>query len=137
VGFLSPRNQTDVNTRAPSFNVSRLRNLTADALKVAPAVNQVELNFWNPQPELVAFTHESGLLLEAYSPLGGGKLVKDTLNVPEIKEAAEVLGMTPVQIVVSWLVQHGVVALPKSVTPSRIEENLKGETVSELSGCCH
>lgn len=31
----------------------RLRNLTANPLKYKPAVNQVELNFWNPQPELV------------------------------------------------------------------------------------
>jgi diketogulonate reductase-like aldo/keto reductase len=45
------------------------------------------------------------------------------LAVPEIKDAAEVLGMTPVRVVVSWLVQRGVVALPKSTTPSRIEEN--------------
>lgn len=36
-----------------SFNIRRIKNLTANPLKYRPAVNQVELNFWNPQPELV------------------------------------------------------------------------------------
>jgi diketogulonate reductase-like aldo/keto reductase len=36
-----------------SFNIRRIKNLTANPLKVKPAVNQVELNFWNPQPELL------------------------------------------------------------------------------------
>lgn len=36
-----------------SFSVRRLQNLTANPLEIRPAINQVELNFWNPQPELV------------------------------------------------------------------------------------
>jgi hypothetical protein len=37
----------------PSFNTRRIQNLTANPLKIKPAINQVELNFWNPQPDLI------------------------------------------------------------------------------------
>lgn len=36
-----------------SFNIRRLQNLTANALEIQPALNQVELSYWNPQPELL------------------------------------------------------------------------------------
>ena len=42
-----------------SLKRRRIKNLTANALKVQPAVNQVELNFWNPQPELLEVRHTS------------------------------------------------------------------------------
>ncbi|KAJ7145046.1 NADP-dependent oxidoreductase domain-containing protein [Mycena filopes] len=108
-----------------NFNVRRLENLTANPLKIKPAVNQVELNYWFPQPDLIQWAKTHDLLLEAYSPLGGFGKVGDTLKVQEIKEIAEELGMTPAQVVISWHVQRGTVALPKSVTPSRIIENLQ------------
>ena len=59
---------------------ARIKNLTANPLKYKPAVNQVELNFWNPQPELLAWARENGLLLEAYSPLGSNNQVEETLG---------------------------------------------------------
>jgi len=111
------------NIGVSNFNIRRIQNLTANPLKYQPAVNQVELNFWNPQPELVAWSAQNNMLLEAYSPLGSNKQVKQTLKVPEIKKAACDLGITPAQAVISWHVQRGTIVLPKSVTPSRIEEN--------------
>ena len=48
------------------------------------------------------------MLLEAYSPLGSGTLVKDTLNVPEVQEIARALSITPAQVIISWHVQRGV-----------------------------
>lgn len=110
-----------------SFNIPRVKNLTANNLKIHPAVNQVELNFWNPQPELLAWSKENGLLLEAYSPLGSNKQVKETLSQPAVRKIADTLGITPAQAVISWHVQRGTVVLPKSVTPSRVEENYKGK----------
>lgn len=107
-----------------------------------PAVNQVELNFWNPQPELVSRAKEHGVILEAYSPLGSIKQVVASLKVPEVKEIAGALCITPAQALISWQAQRGVrprcgsrlpgltgaqnIVLPKSVTPSGIEENLHG-----------
>ncbi|KAI8986165.1 NADP-dependent oxidoreductase domain-containing protein [Trametes punicea] len=111
------------NIGVSNFNIPRLRNLTANQLKYKPAVNQVELNYWNPQPELLKWAKENNILLEAYSPLGSNKQVKETLQVPEIKEIAKELGITPAQVVISWHVQRGTVVLPKSVTPSRVIEN--------------
>ncbi|KAG9308473.1 NADP-dependent oxidoreductase domain-containing protein [Chiua virens] len=124
-----------------NIGISKIQNLTANSLKHQPAVNQVELNFWNPQPELLQWSKENDLLLEAYSPLGSNKQVGATLGVPEVratfagrpsvsliilqvKDIACKLGITPAQVIISWHVQRGTVVLPKSVTASRIVENL-------------
>jgi len=113
------------NIGISNFNIPRIKNLTANALKIQPAVNQVELNFLNPQPELLQWCKDNGLLLEAYSPLGSDKQVKETLEQPAVKAIAEQLGITPAQAIISWHVQRGTIVLPKSVTPSRVEENFK------------
>ncbi|KAG2127641.1 NADP-dependent oxidoreductase domain-containing protein [Suillus bovinus] len=113
------------NIGISNFNIRRIQNLTANNLKYQPAVNQVELNFWNPQPELLKWSKENGLLLEAYSPLGSDKQVGKSLSVPEVKSIASQLGITPAQVIISWSVQRGTIVLPKSVTPSRIAENLE------------
>ncbi|KAG7444157.1 uncharacterized protein BT62DRAFT_934332 [Guyanagaster necrorhizus] len=112
------------NIGVSNFNIRRIQNLTANPLKYPPAVNQVEINFWFPQAELLAWSKEYGLLLEAYSPLGGDGRVGETLSVPVVKEIAAELGITPAQVINSWHVQRGTVVLPKSVTPCRVEENL-------------
>jgi len=112
------------NIGISNFNVPRIQNLTSNPLKYQPAVNQVELNFWNPQPELLQWSKDKGLLLEAYSPLGSSNQVRESLAVPEVKQIACKLGITPAQVIISWHVQRGTVVLPKSVTPSRIVENL-------------
>ncbi|KAM5540762.1 hypothetical protein V8D89_005406 [Ganoderma adspersum] len=111
------------NIGVSNFNIPRLRNLTGNPLKYKPAVNQVELSFWNPQPELLKWAKDNELLLEAYSPLGSNDLVKETFNVPEVKEISRALSITPAQVIISWHVQRGTIVLPKSVTPSRVEEN--------------
>lgn len=66
----------------------RLKNLTANPLRVQPAVNQVELNVFNPQPDLLAFARERGLLLEAYSPLGSTQQVGAALKMPAVRATA-------------------------------------------------
>lgn len=52
-----------------NFNIRRCEQLLKGA-KIKPACNQVELNFSNPQPELLKWSKQNGILLEAYSPLG-------------------------------------------------------------------
>ncbi|PPQ65906.1 hypothetical protein CVT26_000926 [Gymnopilus dilepis] len=113
------------NIGVSNFNIRRLQNLTANPLKIRPAINQVELSYWNPQPELLKWSKENGILLEAYSPLGSQEKVKESLEVPEVKKIAKELGLTPAQVYISWHVQRGAVALPKSVHPDRVEENFK------------
>ncbi|EPS95531.1 hypothetical protein FOMPIDRAFT_1054064 [Fomitopsis schrenkii] len=113
------------NIGISNFNIPRIKNLTANPLKYMPAVNQVELSYWNPQPELLNWCKGHGLLLEAYSPLGSSKQVRETLQLPEVQAIAKELNITPAQAIISWHVQRGTVVLPKSVTASRVKENLQ------------
>jgi len=115
------------NIGISNFNIRRMQNLTANPLKIKPAVNQVELSFWNPQPELVKWAKEHDILLEAYSPLGSTSQVGRSLAVPEVKEIAKELDISPAQVLISWQVQRGVVPLPKSVHANRIKENFDSE----------
>ncbi|CAE6440105.1 unnamed protein product [Rhizoctonia solani] len=113
------------NIGVSNFNIRRLTNLTNAAdLRIRPAINQVELNFFNPQPELVKWSKENNVLLESYSPLGSNNQVGESLKNPVVQDIAKELKITPAQVIISWHVQRGTVVLPKSVTPSRVEENL-------------
>lgn len=92
-----------------------------DATGVVPAVNQIELHPRLQQPELRRFHAERGIATEAWSPLGKGELLGD----PVIVEIASGHDRTPAQVVLRWHIQLGNIVIPKSVTPSRIEENFK------------
>lgn len=92
-----------------------------DETGVVPALNQVELHPYLQQTSLRAFHVENGITTEAWSPLGqGGELLKD----PVITRLAQTHGKTPAQIVLRWHLQIDNVVIPKSVTPSRIRENI-------------
>ena len=82
-------------------------------------VNQVEYHPRLTQKELLTFSRENGIQLEAWSPLMRGEI----LTEPTIVEIGKKYGKTPVQVVLRWDLQHGVVTIPKSVTPARIKEN--------------
>jgi len=88
---------------------------------VVPAVNQIELH---PQLQQAASREahaKHGIATEAWSPLGQGK---GLLEVPAIVAIAQKHGRTPAQVVLRWHLQTGNVVIPKSVTPSRIRENI-------------
>ncbi|WWC88488.1 uncharacterized protein L201_003399 [Kwoniella dendrophila CBS 6074] len=91
--------------------------------KVKPAVNQVELHPYNPEHELVKFCQDNDILVQAYSPLGStsSPLHKDE----SLTKIAEKHNQSTATILLSYLVSKNIVVLPKSVTPSRIESNLK------------
>ncbi|QKW11269.1 aldo/keto reductase [Streptomyces sp. NA04227] len=88
---------------------------------VIPAVNQIELHPHLQQREARELHAEQGIATEAWSPLGQGK---GLLEVPAVVAIAQKHGRTPAQVVLRWHVQLGNVAIPKSVTPSRIKENI-------------
>jgi glycerol 2-dehydrogenase (NADP+) len=91
--------------------------------KTIPAVNQVELHPYNPQHSLKKFCDAHGILLEAYSPLGSDN--SPVISDDVVISIAEKHGVAPATVLVSYQVNRGVVVLPKSVTPSRIDANLK------------
>ncbi|CAN5508803.1 2,5-didehydrogluconate reductase DkgA [soil metagenome] len=90
-----------------------------DATGVVPSVNQIELHPLLPQKELRDFHTEHGIVTESWSPLGRGKLMED----PVLVEIGRKHGKTAAQVVLRWHLDLGLVVIPKSVTPSRIEEN--------------
>jgi 2,5-diketo-D-gluconate reductase A len=92
-----------------------------EATGLVPAVNQVELHPRLTQEPLRAFHAEHGVVTEAWSPLGQGK---GLLDDPAIAAVAAKYDRSPAQVVLRWHLQLGNVVIPKSVTPSRIAENL-------------
>ena len=107
-----------------AIGISNFRPHHIEALlktaKIVPMVNQIRLCPGETADETVAYCREHGMLLEAYSPLGTGSI----FDVPEMRELAEKYGRTVAQICIRWSLQRGYLPLPKSVTPSRIAENL-------------
>lgn len=104
-----------------NFQIPHLRRLFEET-DVVPAVNQIELHPNLPQAELRAFHAEHGIATEAWSPLGQGKGLLDDASLVSL---AEKYGKSPAQIALRWQIQLGNIAIPKSVTPSRIKENIE------------
>lgn len=107
-----------------AIGISNFRRHHIDELmktaKIPPAVNQIRLCPGDTQDELVAYCKERDILLEAYSPLGTGKI----FSVPQMRETAEKYGRSIAQICIRWSLQNGFLPLPKSVNSDRINENL-------------
>ena len=103
-----------------NFEVEHFEKLAAET-GVVPAVNQIELHPQFPQAELRAYHAEHGILTESWGPIGQGK---GLLEDERIQSVARKVGRTPAQVVLRWHVQLGLVVIPKSVTPSRIAENI-------------
>lgn len=103
-----------------NFLPEHLERLIAET-SVVPAVNQIELHPQLQQGEPRAFHDRHGIRTEAWSPLGQGR---GLLEVPTVVAVAQKHGRTPAQVVLRWHLQIGNVVIPKSVTPSRIKENL-------------
>jgi 2,5-diketo-D-gluconate reductase A len=86
---------------------------------VPPMVNQVE---WHPavyDPNLLEHHRRAGVVLEGYSPLGIGRLLRD----PLVGDIAGRLSRTPAQVLIRWSIERGVPAIPKSARRERIVEN--------------
>ena len=109
-----------------NFPQAQLREIIADT-GVTPAIHQIELHPYFSQEELRKVHEELGIVTEAWSPLGqGGEL----LNDPVIVEIAGKHGVSPAQVVLAWHLAKGIVAIPKSVTPSRIADNFAAADIT-------
>ncbi len=85
-----------------------------------PSVDQIEFHPGFMQTECVNFCKACGIVVEAWSPLGTGRM----LDNAALKTIAARYGKSVAQVCIRWALQHEVLPLPKSVTPSRIRENL-------------
>jgi 2,5-diketo-D-gluconate reductase A len=102
-----------------NFHEPALRRIFEETT-LRPAVNQIELHPALPQDELRAFNAENDIITESWSPLAQGQL----LDQPTLRTLADKHGKTPAQVVIRWHLQLGNVVIPKSKTPSRIQENI-------------
>lgn len=87
--------------------------------EVPPMVNQIEYHPGLTQTETVEYCREHNIVVEAWSPLGTGRV----LNNETLKSIAKKYGKSVAQLCIRWCLQNGILPLPKSVTPSRIFEN--------------
>ena len=98
--------------------VSRIEKRIATVAYSASCSRQrLHPQVWSPS-ELRAH-RDLGVVLESYSPLGHGRLLRD----PAIAEIAGRVGRSPAQVLVRWCLQHGVPTIPKSRSRERIVEN--------------
>jgi len=102
-----------------NFQRQHLQRLL-DETETVPAVNQIEVHPYLTQDPLRAFGTEHGIATEAWSPIAQGKVLDD----PVLVDVANRTGRTPAQVTLRWHLQRGDIVFPKSVTRSRVEENL-------------
>ncbi len=103
-----------------NFGISDLENLFEEA-KVKPMLNQIKYHVGNRDEELVQFCQEHDMVVEAYSPIGTGRL----LDNPDIEKIADNYGASTAQIALRYAYQKGLVILPKSVHEEYISQNAK------------
>ncbi|PWN62025.1 aldo/keto reductase [Chryseobacterium oncorhynchi] len=103
-----------------NFTVEKLEELKANST-VLPVINQIELHPVFQQKELQVYDRENNIITQPWSPLGNGNA--NLLSNTELKAIAEKYNKTVAQVILRWHLQEGFVVIPKSVTPSRIEEN--------------
>ena len=91
--------------------------------EIVPAVNQVETHPFCPQVEAAAFMQEVGVQIQSWGPFAEGK--NDLFTNAVLAGIGKTHGKSVAQVVLRWLLQRGVVAIPKSVRKERMEENFR------------
>jgi 2,5-diketo-D-gluconate reductase A len=136
--FISLRDEGLIRSIGVSnFQAAHLDRIIGET-GVTPALNQIELHPYLIQERMRRYDADHGIATEAWSPIAqGGELLRDTT----VTSLAEKYGKTPAQVVIRWHIELGNVVIPKSVTPSRIAENidvfdfeLAPEDVEAISG---
>lgn len=113
------KNNKVKNIGVSNFNVEHLEALLAQ-VSIKPVINQVEFHPYLLQSSLNRYLEVQNIQMESWSPLMNAQILEDeTVNA-----VANEVGKSPAQVIIRWNIEHGVVVIPKSVTPSRIEENI-------------
>jgi len=103
-----------------NFQIEHLERLAAET-DTMPAVNQIEVHPYFTNDAVREYGQENGIVTEAWSPIAQGEVLDDST----IAQIAEKVSKTPAQVVLRWHIQRGDIVFPKSVTPSRMRENLE------------
>ncbi len=123
-----------------NFKIHHLEELNKTA-KVKPAVDQMEIHPGLYPKDIIDYCSENGICVEASSPLGNGQILSDK----SLNEIAGTHNKTVAQICIRWILDKGVIAIPKSTSRSRIQENIdvfdfslsseETETIDNLPFC--
>jgi alcohol dehydrogenase (NADP+) len=116
-----------------NFSKAEMERLLKET-SIVPAAHQIECHPYLAQPEFVAWHKEKGIHVTQYSPFGNsnpiytkhgdlGKLIED----PVLKEIGRKYSKNGAQVALAWGIAHGRSVIPKSKTPSRIENNFEGD----------
>ena len=110
-----------------NFNEHHIKDIEK-VWSIVPALNQIELHPRLTQKPLMKYCLEKGIAIESWSPLGGhwesGGLKDSLLENDVLLNIGKKYGKTTAQVILRWNIDLGIVAIPKSVTPSRIKENI-------------
>ena len=105
-----------------NFQPDRLMDLILHH-DIVPAVNQIETHPFYQQQETQRFLEENGVRHMSWAPFAEGR--NNIFQNPVLQSLAEKHQKTVAQVILRWLIQRNVVAIPKSVHPERIEENFQ------------
>jgi len=104
-----------------NFYADQLKNLELSN-EIKPVINQIEVSPWYQQDSEVEFNQSEDVRVEAWAPFAEGK--NDIFTNETIKEIADKYNKSNGQVILRWLLQRGIVVIPKSVHKNRIEENI-------------
>jgi 2,5-diketo-D-gluconate reductase A len=104
-----------------NFHPDRVMDLIVHN-EIAPAVNQIETHPFNQQIETQVFLRENGVQIESWAPFAEGK--HDIFKNEVLSAIGAKHGKSVAQVILRWLVQRGIVVIPKSVRKERMVENL-------------
>ena len=102
-----------------NFKVDHLESLLEDA-KIKPMVNQIEFHIGQMQNDIVEYCKKNDILIEAWSPLGAGKMLK----YEELESIANKYNVSIAQLCIRWCLQNEVLPIPKSKNVDRMKMNL-------------
>lgn len=103
-----------------NFSVSDIENLLEHSGE-KPFANQIRVHVGHVDAKTMAFCREKGILIEAYSPSGTGRLLKNGTVV----SLAQKYGVSPAQLCIRYDLELGTIPLPRSKNPAHIAENIK------------
>ncbi|WP_347786968.1 aldo/keto reductase [Levilactobacillus brevis] len=91
--------------------------------RIKPAVNQIPINVFQPQTAPVDYLQANGIQPEAWGPFAEGR--HDLFTNEVLTKIGQRYHKTPAQVAIRWLIQRGVVVIPKSTHEQRLQENLE------------
>lgn len=109
-----------------NFNRHHLEDLLSYA-EIRPVINQIEVHPLMTQEENIANNRELGIQIQAWGPFGQGDI--DVIGHPLLQSLAAKYGKTASQIVLRWIIQRGLITIPRC-KPNHFKENLELMTFS-------